>query len=279
MNILLATSFHEQLVALPGFHLNWQAALSGRMTTVAHLSETTRRTMLAEMAEHNIVPSATGLVINPVSIPTRFGSALPMLIHNHQSATRMGIEATHICLASPYLYALQPGLDDAIEHFECGLPATTYEMHENWHWHDIVARDTRMTALAKHLGTKIRIGRADGVFMTNTLFKSMINMVLRFFSPDEIANLDPVYPLEEVLFPTILPALLGNAARIGTTRARVWEPGDPPTPNTMRAAIASGLHASAKRISQMPGNPVRDVVLANLPGKLVLNARLGTNIA
>lgn len=235
--------------------------------------------MLAETAERNILPSAIGLVVNPVSVPTRFGSALPMLIHNQQSAQRMGIETTHICLASPYLYALQPGLDDAIERFECGLPATTYELHENWHWHDVVARDARMTALANHLQTKIRIGRADGVFMTQPLFQAMLDLVHRFFGTDGIANLDPIYPLEEVFFPTILPALLGNDARIGTTRARVWEPGDPPTPTNMRAAIASGLHASGKRIPQTPGNPVREIVLANLPGKIVLNSRLGTTIA
>ena len=226
-----------------------------------------------------MLPSAAGLIINPVSVPTRFGSALPMLIHNDQSATRMGIEATHICLASPYLYALQPGLDDSIERFECGLPATIYDLHQNWHWHDIVANDSRMTGLANHLQTTLKVGRADGVFMTKPLFQALLELVHRFFGAEEISNLNPVYPLEEVLFPTVLPALLGSTARIGTTRARVWEPGDPPTTKTIRAAIASGLHACGKRIPQTPGNPVRDMVLANLPGTLVLHSRLGTTIA
>ncbi len=279
VRVLLATSFHEDLAAITGFHLNWQAALSGRMVTIAHLSATTRRKMLGELAEQNLLPSAEGLIVNPVSIPTRFGSALPMMIHNHQTATRMGIPASHICLASPYLYALQPSLDDVIASFDCGLPTATYDLHKNWHWHDCAASDTRLIALVKHLGTTMRIGRADGVFMSRDIFNAMLRLVNKFFSPGEIANIDPIYPLEEVLFTTILPAMLGSAGRIGATRARVWEPGDPLTKDKMRAAITSGLHASAKRIPQSASHPVRQVVLANLPGYLTLNARLGTTEA
>lgn len=279
VRVLVATSFHEDLAAISGFHLNWQAALSGRMVTIAHLSASTRRKMLGELAEQDLLPSVEGLIVNPVSIPTRFGSALPMMVHNHRTATRMGIPASHICLASPYLYALQPSLDDAIERFDCGLPTTTYNLHKNWHWYDCVASDARLAALAKHLGTSVRIGRADGVFMSRDIFDSMLQLVSKFFSPVEIANLDPIYPLEEILFTTVLPVMLGNAGRIGATRARVWEPGDPPTADKMRAAISSGLHASAKRIPQSASHPVRQVVLANLPGHLTLNARLGTSAA
>ncbi len=276
MRVLLATSFHEDLAAITGFHLNWQAALSGRMVTIAHLSATTRRKMLVELAEQNRHLSVEGLIVNPISIPTRFGSALPMMIHNHQAATRMGIPASHICLASPYLYALQPALDDVIERFDCGLPTTTYDLHKNWHWHDHVAFDPRLAALVEHLGTTIRIGRADGVFMNRDLFESMLRLVNKFIPTNEIDNLHPVFPLEEVLFTTVLPAILGNTGRIGATRARVWEPGEHLTADTMCAALTSGLHASAKRIPQSFNNPVRKVVLANLPGHLTLNARLGS---
>jgi hypothetical protein len=56
----------------------------------------------------------------------------------------------------------------------------------------------------------------------------------------------------------------------------VWEPGDPPTPAKVQAAIESGLHASGKRIPQNPNDPLRRLVLANLPGPAVLTACLGT---
>lgn len=279
MRVLLATSFHEDLAALAGFHLNWQAALSGRMVTIAHLSATTRRDMLEVLAEKNVLPSVEGLIVNPVSIPTRFGSALPMLIHNHQTATRMGVSASHICLASPYLYALQPSLDDAIERFDCGLPATTYPLQKSWHWYDAVAGDARITALVKHLGTVVQVGRADGVYMTRAIFDAMLELLKKFFQPNELMMLGPIYPLEEILFTTVLPALLGSTGRIGSTRARVWEPGDPPTVDKLKSAITSGLHASAKRIPQAAAHPVRKVVLANLPGHLVLNAKLATTEA
>lgn len=84
------------------------------MTTLVHLSAGTRLGMLAEMADLGVVPGAAGLVINPFSISTAFGTALPMMIHNHRSAARLGIEASHISLASPYLYAFSPDLDDVV---------------------------------------------------------------------------------------------------------------------------------------------------------------------
>ena len=279
MHILLVTSFHEHLEALAGFHLNWRAAFSARMTTLAHLSATTRRTMLSDMADLGAFPAAVGLVVNPFSIATRFGSALPMMIHNHRTATRIGLEATHICLASPYLYAFHPGLDDSVEQFGCGLAAASWPLHPTWFWHDIAAADLRLAALARHLNVELRIGRADGVFLPRALFDEMLTVLHRFFSPAEIAALDPIYPLEEIIFPTMLPALLGNDARIGPTRARVWEPQDPPTLEKIKASIASGLHASGKRIPQELHHPLRRAVLANLPGPLILNANLGTTDA
>jgi len=275
VRILLVTSFHEHLSALAGFHLNWRAAFSGRMLTLAHLSASTRAEMLAEMAAEGVFPSAEGLIVNPLSIATRYGTALPMMIHNHLTAARMGIEASHICLASPYLYAFQPGLDDAVEQFDCGLPSATFPVHDGWFWSDIVKRDARLAALARHLGAPLQVGRADGVFLTRGLFDAMLALLQRFISLEEIAVLDPVYPIEEILFPTMLPALLGTQGRIGTTRARVWEPGDPLTQAAVSAAIGSGLYASGKRIPQVASDPIRRAVLDNLPGRLVLNTCLG----
>ncbi len=279
MKVLLATSFHEHLAALAGFHLNWRAALSGRMVTMAHLSATTRRVMLAEMADANAFPSAEGLLVNPVSIPTRFGTALPMMIHNHRMAARIGLGSTHICLASPYLYALKSGLDREIEVFDCGLPANLYPPHSGWLWNGPMMADVRMTGLAAYLGAEMRVGRADGVFMTSDLFEALLAVTQRFFTIEEIAALDPIYPLEEVLFPTVLPALLGQSARIGTTRAKAWEPGDPPTLAKLQSAIASGLHASAKRIPQDPSHPIRQAVFANLPGEEAILQYLGSQLA
>lgn len=276
MRILLVTSFHEHLAALAGFHLNWRAAFSSRMVTLAHLSATTRAEMLADMAAVGAFPSAEGLVVNPVSMATRYGTALPMMIHNHRMAGRMGLEASHICLASPYLYAFQAGLDDAVEQFDCGLPSAVYPMHDGWLWNDIVSGDARLAALSRHLGVPLRVGRADGVFLTRALFDEMLAVLQRFFSLEELAALDPIYPIEEVLFPTMLPALLGERGRIGATRARVWEPGDSPTVANVKAAIASGLYACGKRIPQEAGHPIRRAVLENLPGHLVLNNFLGS---
>jgi len=269
--ILLATSFHEHLAALTGFHLNWQSALSGRMTTLAHLSATTRMAMLAEAAELGVLPSAPGLVINPVSIPTRFGSAMPMLIHNRLMARRLGIAASHICLASPYLYATMPGLDGVIEQADAGLPAVTYPPHAHWFWTNHAAADPCLTALLAHMGCEMRIGRADGVFMPMAVFDELLALLQRFYPPDALAQPDPLYPLEEVIFPTLLPVLLGSPERIVPTRARVWE-GESVDAATMQAAITSGLHASVKRVPQMPGDRVRQVVLKHLPGDGVMSA-------
>ncbi len=249
------------------------------MVTLAHISATSRAGVLAELADQGCLPSAEGLIINPHSIATRFGTALPMMIHNHRSASRMGLEASHICLASPYLYAFQAGLDDVVEQFDCGLPAANYALNPSWLWYNVVAGDQRLADLARYLNTDLRIGRADGVFMTRSLFDEMLAVLHRFFTPAEIAALAPLYPIEEVIFPTILPALLGDGAKIGVTRARVWEGGDVLTQDSVRAAIASGLHASGKRIPQEIDNPVRREVLANLPGQLVLAACLNTTDA
>ena len=269
--ILLATSFHEHLEALTGFHLNWQSALGGRMATLAHLSATTRSQMLADTAELGAMPSAPGLVINPVSIPTRFGTALPMLIHNRLTAQRIGLAASHICLASPYLYAVAGGLDQVIEMADAGLPATVYGPHEHWFWHNHAASDPCLAALVAHLGVDLRIGRADGVFMPLPVFDEMLALLHRFYAPEALAQPNPLYPLEEVLFPTVLPALLGDGARIVATRARVWEDGEMDEATT-KSVIESGLHASAKRVPQQPGHRVRQAVLANLPGKAVASA-------
>ncbi len=275
MRVLVSTSFHEHLGALSGFHLNWRAALSGRMVTLAHLSATTRYEMLAEMAAAGVIPSGEGLLINPVSIPTQFGTALPMMMHNHRVAEQMGLEFSHIMMASPYLYAFVPGLDVAIGALDAGLPANMFPMHAGWHWHDAVMSDPRLHAMASYLGTPLQCGRADGVFMTRDLFQTMVALLLRFFAWEELVDLHPMYPLEEVLFPTLLPALLGDAGRIGPTRARVWELGDPPTAAKVQAAIQSGLHVSGKRIPQNPFDPLRRLVLANLPGEAMMNACLG----
>ncbi len=242
---------------------------------MAHLSATTRFEMLAEMASRGVVPSGEGLLINPVSIPTRFGTALPMMIHNHRIAVRMGVAFSHVCMVSPYLYAFESGLDAAMETVEVGLPAAVYPVHPSWYWHDAVMTDPRLDALARHLGVGLQCGRANGVFMTRELFEALVALVQRFFTWEEIAALEPIYPLEEVLFPTVLPALLGSGGKIGPTRARVWEPGDPPTPAKVRAAIESGLHASGKRIPQNPSDPLRRLVLEHLPGPAVLHACLG----
>lgn len=282
MRILLSTSFHEYLPALAGFHLNWRAAFSGRMVTMAHLSATTRTEMLQDLADSHLFPSGETLIINPVSIPTRFGTALPMMIHNHRTATRMGVEASHICLASPYLYAFHPGLDEAVEQFDAGLPAQHYPIHPEWSWHGVVSADARLAALARYLGTELRCGRADGVFLSRALFDEMLAVLLKFFSLAEIMALDPVYPLEEIVFPTILPRLLGPGGaplRIAPTRAKVWEISDPPSPAKLQAAIASGLHACGKRIPQLPDHPLRRAALAQLPGEAVLLACLGTATA
>jgi len=269
--ILLATSFHEHLAALTGFHLNWQSALSGRMTTLAHLSATTKLAMLAEAAELGVLPSAPGLVINPVSIPTRFGSALPMLIHNRLTARRLGVVASHLCLASPYLYAVTSGLDKEIEQADAGLPAVTYAPHAHWFWANHAAADPCLTALLAHVGGEMRIGRADGVFMPMKLFDELLALLHRFYPPDALAQPEPLYPLEEVIFPTLIPILLGNSDRIVPTRARVWE-GESVDVATMSAAIYSGLHASVKRVPQIPGDRVRQAVLRHLPGEAVLAA-------
>jgi hypothetical protein len=275
LRILIATSFHEHLPALTGFHLNWRAALSGRMSTIAHLSATTRAAMLMEAAEEGVLPSAEGLVINPISIPTRFGSALPMLIHNRLTAGRLGLEATHLCLASPYLYAFEAGLDRVIEAADCGLPAVTYALHAHWLWHEYARADPRLAALARHLNVEITLGRADGVFLPVALFDDMLALLHRFFTPAELAQPEPLYPLEEILFPTVLPALLGPGARIVPARARVWENDDPPNTAKIAAAIGSGLYASGKRIAQLRGDPARNAVLANLPGPAVIATHFG----
>lgn len=249
------------------------------MITLAHLSATTRARMLIDAAELGVLPSAEGLLINPISIATRFGTALPMLIHNYRMAKGLGLGATHVCLASPYLYALQPGLDKVIEQADCGLPSALYDLHSHWFWHDQARADTRLADLARHLGVPIRLGRADGVFMTAELFAAMLDLLHQFYDPAELAQPAPLYPLEEILFPTVLPALLGEGARIAPTRARVWEQSDPPSQAGMQAAIQSGLHACAKRVPQELGHPIRRAVLANLPGETVLSARLGQVIA
>jgi hypothetical protein len=263
--VLLATSFHEHLDALGGFHLNWQAAFGGRMTTLAHLSATTRGAMLAEIAELGALPSAPGLVINPVSMPTRFGSALPMLIHNRLTARRIGLDPSHICLASPYLYAVADGHDRVVEMADAGLPETIYGAHEHWFWHNHAAADASLAALVAHLGVELRIGRADGVFMPLPVFDEMLALLHRFYPPDALARPNPLYPLEEVILPTVLPALLGEGARIVPTRARVWEDGAMDETTTI-SVIESGLHASAKRVPQQPGHRVRQTVLRNMPG-------------
>ncbi len=276
--VLLATSFHEHLSALTGFHLNWRAALSGRMTTLAHLSRTTRRRMLEEAAEEEMLPSADGLVVNPVSIPTRFGSALPMLIHNRLAAGRLGLEASHICLASPYLYAVAGGLDRAIETATAGLAGQIYAPHDGWLWNRQSQSDPALAALVAHLGVEIRIGRADGVFMPMQLFDDLLALLHRFYPPEALAHPEPLYPLEEVIFPTVIPALLGGHAGVVPTRARVWEDGGM-DPARIEAIIAAGLHASAKRVPQERGNPTRHTVLANLPGPAVLQAYFGSTPA
>jgi len=69
----------------------------------------------------------------------------------------------------------------------------------------------------------------------------------------------------------LLPVLLGSPERIVPTRARVWE-GESVDAATMQAAITSGLHASVKRVPQMPGDRVRQVVLKHLPGDGVMSA-------
>ena len=74
----------------------------------------------------------------------------------------------------------------------------------------------------------------------------------------------------------MLPALLGERGRIGVTRAKVWEPGDTPTVSKVKGAIASGLYACGKRVPQEAGDPIRRVVLENLPGNLVLSNVLGS---
>lgn len=275
----MVTSFHEHLEAAAGFHLNWRAAFSGRLTTLVHLSANTRLRMLAEIGDLGTFPGAAGLVFNPFSIPTAFGTALPMMIHNHRSAARLGIESSHICLASPYLYAFRPNLDDVVAAHDCGLPSDTYPMNSSWLWHDKAVADSRLAALAHHLGVPLRIGRADGIFLSRALFDDMLAILGRFFTAAEIASLDPIYPLEEIVFPTMLPAILGSGARIAPTRAKVWLPQDPPDPGKIGRAIASGLHTSGKRIPQLPGTPVRKAVLANLPGEAALYRALGTTDA
>lgn len=269
--VLLATSFHEHLPALTGFHLNWRAALSGRMTTLAHLSLTTRRQMLEEAAEVGVLPSADGLVVNPVSIPTRFGSALPMLIHNRLAAGRLGLDASHICLASPYLYAVAGDLDRGIEQASAGLPGQIYAQHDGWLWNRQAQADPALAALVAHLGVEIRIGRADGVFMPIALFDALLALLHRFYPPEALAQPEPLYPLEEVIFPTVLPALLGSDAGIVPTRARVWEDGAM-DPARIKVVINAGLHASAKRVPQERWDLTRQAVLANMPGPAVLRA-------
>ena len=274
--VLLATSFHEHLCALGGFHLNWRAALSGRMTTLAHLSRSTRFRMLAELAEEDVLPSAEGLVINPTSIPTRFGSALPMLIHNRLAARRIGLEVSHIALASPYLYAIEPGLDRVIESAKAGLPGQIYAPHDGWLWSRQAEQDTALAALLAHLGGPMRIGRADGVFMPIDLFDAMLALLHRFYPPEALLQPEPLFPLEEVVFPTLIPALLGGQAGIVPTRARVWEQtGEGMDPARVQAAIGSGLHASVKRVPQIRGDLTREAVLAHLPGQQVLRSHFG----
>ena len=266
MKILLTTSFHEHLRALLGFHLNWRCAFSDRMFTIAHLSAATRHYMLAECAAAGAFPSANGLVVNPVSIPTRYGCSLSMMIHNSRIAQRIGLESSHICLASPYLYALQYRLDEELEGSDCSLPEHIYPLNPTWYWHDVAAADKRLLDLAKHLGVKLKIGRADGVVIESYLYNEMLSVVSKFISCEEIATLDPIYPMEELIFPTVLPALLGHTGRIAKTRAKIWEPGDEPTLSKLNEVVASGLYASAKRIPQDPSDPLRQATLANLPG-------------
>ncbi len=271
MRILLTTSFHEHLSALTGFHLNWRAALSGRMTTIAHLSASTRDQMLLDAAEEGALPSAEGLIVNPMSIPTRFGSALPMLIHNRMVAKRLGLEASHICLASPYLYAFESGLDQIIAQADCGLPAVTYGLHSHWFWHQHASADPQLAALVAHCKAEITIGRADGVFLPIALFDEMLALLYRFYTPAQLAQPQVIYPLEEIIFPTILPALLGRGAKIVPTRARVWENNDPPNAAKIQDAIKSGNWASGKRVSQQRNNPARHAVLAHLPGPEIMS--------
>lgn len=281
LRVLISTSLHEHLASLAAFHLNWHAALSGRMVTLAHLSANTRAAMLQELPEDlacgGAIPSGDGLVINPTSIPTRFGTAFPTMIHNHRTAARMDLQATHICLASPYLYALESSLDQSVEANLAALPATCAPLQREWPWFDKVAADARLTALSHYLNVPLVVGRADGAFLTTELFDTLLEILLRFFSIEEIFALNPVYPLEEIVLPTILPVLLaGTPGRITATRARIWDPQDPPTPARIGAAIASGLYASGKRIPQMPGDPTRHAVLTHLPGLPRLQAHLGS---
>jgi hypothetical protein len=195
-----------------------------------------------------------------------------MLIHNHLTAKRLGLTASHLCLASPYLYAFEAGLDRVIEAADCGLPPVTYGMHEHWFWNQHARKDSRLAALVQHLGVEITLGRADGVFLPSALFDDMLALLHRFYTPGELAQPNPLYPLEEVLFPTVLPALLGPGSKIASTRARVWENNDPPDAAKITAAIRCGLYACGKRISQNPNDPARHVILANLPGRGVLGA-------
>jgi hypothetical protein len=236
------------------------------MTTIAHLSATTRDEMLQDSAEEGVLPSAEGLIVNPVSIPTRFGSALPMLIHNRMMAKRLGLEHTHIYLASPYLYAFEAGLDQVIAKADCGLPAVTYRMHSHWFWHQHAAADQQLSGLIAHCKTDILVGRADGVFLPVGLFDEMLTLLHRFYEPAQLVQPNNIYPLEEILFPTILPAILGRSANIAETRARVWENSDPPNAAKILDAIKSGQWAAGKRISQKRNDPARNAALAHLPG-------------
>lgn len=202
-----------------------------------------------------------------------------MMIHNHRAAIRAGLEPTHIMMASPYLYAFRSGLEKYIGEHDCALPDSIYPLNPTWFWHAQAQADTRLAALARHLGVELRIGRADGVFLTAALFDEMLALIHRFFEPSELDNLDPLYPIEELLFPTLLPALLGTAGRIGATAAKVWKPDDPISLDKLRAVLSAGRHRCGKRIPQSPADPMRQMVLAKRPGLPALSQKLGTTTA
>jgi hypothetical protein len=104
--------------------------------------------------------------------------------------------------------------------------------------------------------------------MSLDLFDEMLALLHRFYPPEALAQPKPLFPLEEVIFPTVLPALLGEGARIVPTRARVRE-GEAMTAEEIETIIAAKLHASAKRVPQQPGNRARQIVLRHLPGEAV----------
>ena len=269
MSIICSTSFHEHPKFIMEHYLNWDAAFQGGMTYVAHFSANTRSDMLNSAAKDNIILSAPNFVINQKSIYTKFGTSLPMHLLNYEFSKCIGINPSYLYITSPQSFAIRTGLSKYVRMFDIGIKQASFGL-DKWYWEAAAKEDPRISELTKYLNIpEPFISRVDGAFIRADIFEEMIDIIMKFWSFDEIMNLNPIYPLEELVIPTIAKSLFDHNVRIADTRSKVGG-GEELTPSQIHESINRGYDFSVKRIYQSRTSESRKIVLSHLPGRDIL---------